>query len=184
MVSAADDGTAEGHQRVSVLMGIFGFKRHLVYTVEHAVRFGILGKCPEFHDQLRVVYDDDVRAVQDGVKCLGAFRPDMYGVDDTTNIALHIEIDERDDHECCDKRLRAIDERAGVRGTYVVRVRCRMGTPGALCVTKHNRAGRAFNELSGVGKDVIDEIADYVRTCMEWMRQGTLPTESTRVRVF
>jgi hypothetical protein len=185
-VSAADDGTSSGKERAAMLQRHFGFKRTLTLRIEHAVRHRLLQLCPEL-TELPAAHDRDVLSALAGkAKQVrkNAFRPDCYFIDPTTNLALHVEIDEYDDHEDNDDRLAAIERTTGVLGTYVIRIQCHHKTPDAVCREKRLRESGVVHVLTRHGEAVLGDVATYVRVCLERMSKGVPPDGDTKKRVF
>ena len=186
-VSAADDGTSKGKELSAMLQRHFGFKRTLTLRIEHAVRHRLLQLCSEL-TQLPAAHDQDVLSALAGkAKQVrkNAFRPDCYFINPTTNLALHLEIDEYDDHEDNDDRIAAIEKTTGVQGTYVIRIRCHHKMAGAVCREKRLRGETGVvHAVTKHGEAVLGGVVEYIRECLDRMKSGVLPNEVTRKRVF
>ena len=184
VVSAADDGTKASKETVASLMKHFRFKVELTLRIEHCVRHAFLLACPAFVS-LPCAHDKDVLSALGGKrKSFRSFRPDMYAMDPRTNFALHVEIDEEDDHEDSYERIRAIEAQTGVRGTYLIRIRCRRGTPEAVCRPKRTRDDGTIHVLTARGTRVVADAAAYAARCLEWMKSNIEPTADTRKAIF
>ena len=150
------------------------------------MRHRLLQLCPELL-RLPAAHDRDVLSALAGkAKQVrkNAFRPDCYFIDPTSNLALHVEIDEYDDHEDNDDRIAAIEKTTGVVATYVIRIRCHHKTPEAVCREKRLRDGVVFNALTARGEAVVVNVARYARQCLDKMRVGVGPLPHERKQVF
>jgi hypothetical protein len=124
------------------------------------------------------VLDESVLAKLIGkTKSMEDPRPDYYHFDESTNMALHGEFDENDDHEECEKRLRIIAHHAGCGSerTFYFRVKARLGTSEALCqkvINKHV----VYYRLTCRGMEVLAEVAGYAQYCVDQMRANRPPS--------
>ena len=168
--------TAGDHQLADQLKRHFAFKRDLVLRAEHAFYHELVKLVPEL-TWLRRVLDESVLSKLVGkIKSLEDPRPDYFHLNAATNIGLHGEFDEGENHEEDDGRLRVIASHAGcgAERVYYFRVKGHLGTPAALC-KRVIQKGMAYYQTTAEGKRVLEEVAAYVRWCIERMQEGKPP---------
>jgi hypothetical protein len=170
---------AGDYQLADQLKRHFGFKRDLVLRAENVFYHELVKLVPELA-RLRRVLDETVLSKLLGkTKSLEDPRPDYFHLNETTNIGLHGEFDETDNHEDAG-RLRVIAHHAGcgVARVYYFRVKGRLGTPEAVC-NRIIKKDVACYRLTERGRDVLAEVAGYVRLCVSQMEAGVPPPASS-----
>jgi hypothetical protein len=170
--------STEGHTELGEsLKRHFGFKRDLVLRAEHVFYHELVKLVPELASFRRVLDETVLSKLLGKAKSVEDRRPDYFHLDAETNVGLHGEFDEKDDHEKDERRLQEIAHCAGCGAdrTYYFRVKGHLGTPQALCeriIRKHI----VYYRMTDVGMRVVAEVAAYVRWCIERMRTGEPPS--------
>ena len=118
-------------------------------------------------------------------------RPDYFHLNEETNnnnnnnMALHGEFDETDDHEEDEERLRVIAHHAGcgANRVYYFRVKARLGTPRAVC-ERIMKKDLVYYQMTQHGIRVLQNVAAYVRECLDRMSAGQLPEYFVLRRIY
>ena len=167
---------AGDHQLADQLKCHFGFKKDLILRAEHVFYHELVKLVPELASLRRVLDESVLSKLVGKTKSMHDPRPDYFHFNEATNIGLHGEFDETDEHEEDEGRLRVIAHHAGcgVERVYYFRVKGRLGKPEALCKRIINK-GMAYYQTTAEGKRVLEEVAAYVRWCIERMHEGKPP---------
>ena len=91
----------------------FRFKQDLTLRAEHVFYYELVKLVPALTSLRRVLDQPVLSKLVGKAKCMEDPRPDYFHFDSKTNIALHGEFDEQDDHEESMERLRVIAHHAG-----------------------------------------------------------------------
>ncbi len=144
----------------------FGFKRDLLLRAENVFYYELVKLVPELASLRRVLDESVLSKLVGKSKSLEDPRPDYFHLNEDTNIGLHGEFDETDDHEEDAGRLRVIAHHAGCgdERVYYFRVKARLGTPEAVC-ERVVRRDVAYYRLTERGRAVLAEVAGFVRWC-------------------
>lgn len=158
----------------------FGFKGDLVLRAEHVFYHELVKLVPQLTSLRRVLDESVLSKLLGKTKSLEDPRPDYFHLNEVTNIALHGEFDEKDDHEEDERRLRVIAHHAGCSAdrVYYFRVKACLGRPQALC-QRVLRKEMAYYQMTERGREVLEEVANYVRWCLERMDAGEPPSPSS-----
>lgn len=154
----------------------FRFSKDLILRAEHIFYYELVKLVPALTSLRRVLDGTVLSKLVGKAKCMEDPRPDYFHFDMKTNIALHGEFDERNDHEESMERLRTIAHHAGCGDrVYYFRVKGRLDTPEALC-KRVTRQGMVLYQMTADGKRVVSEVASYVRACIDKMGAGIPPS--------
>lgn len=164
----------------------FCFKRDLVLRAEHVFYHELVKMVPELTTLRRALDESVLSKLLGKRKGIEDPRPDYFHLNEATNIGLHGEFDETDDHEEDERRLRVIAHHAGcgANRVYYFRVKGRLGTPAALC-KRVVWKDMAYYQMTQRGREVLAEVAGYVRWCIERMKTDEPPsTQCLAIETF
>jgi hypothetical protein len=115
-------------------------------------------------------------------------RPDYifaFKHDDGRVFGLHLEYDEKDDHEDNDDRLQAIHNTVKCDGgAYVIRIMGKHGSQGAVCKRSIIRKTSTYYALTEHGREVAQQVAVLIEERLGWFYSGLAPSESRPFKVF
>jgi hypothetical protein len=170
---------------VQRLMEYFDFKRKLVFRAEQAFFCALNKAAPELRQFESAIDTSVLKQFYDKTKSTEDRRPDAFFLCRETNVGLHFEYDENTFHEDDDARLTLIANQAGCgpEAVYVVRVNGRQNTQESLC-TRRLYNEHAYYELTERGKEVVAQVAEYMKECVDMMKMGILPTPDNKKRYF
>jgi hypothetical protein len=181
----ADALFEKNEQEVQRLMKYFDFKRKLVFRAEQAFFCALNKAAPELRQFESAIDTSVLKQFYDKTKSSEDRRPDAFFLCRQTNVGLHFEYDENTYHEDDDARLTLIANQAGCgpEAVYVVRVNGRQNTQESLC-TRRLYNEHAYYELTERGKEVVAQVAEYMKECVDMMKMGILPTPDNKKRYF
>jgi hypothetical protein len=173
-------------QEVQRLMKYFDFKRKLVFRAEQAVFCALNKAAPELRQFESAIDTSVLKQFYDKTKSTEDLRPDAFFLCRETNIGLHFEYDENTFHEDNDARLTLIANQAGCgpEAVYVVRVNGLQNTNDPLCVRSNYKEQYAYYKLTERGKEVVAQVAEYMKECVDMMKMGILPTPENKKQYF
>lgn len=182
MVSAA--WSEHDMDRVRDLQRRFGFNKVLAIRAEHAFYHALVKLVPELALLIRALDKSVLSAMAGKAKSVGDLRPDYFHVMHTPTglMGLHGEYDEDSKHEKCAERLKCIARAADCEDrVYVFRVNGHHDNRElALARRKTTKNGAVYYQLTTRGYAVVEQVARYVRECLEDMRRGLPPNEVIR----
>jgi hypothetical protein len=172
-------------EEVQRLMKYFGFKKKLVFRAEQAFFCALNKAAPELRQFERAIDTSVLKQFYGKTKSTEDRRPDAFFLCRQTVVGLHFEYDENTYHEDDDSRLTLIANQAGCgpEAVYVVRVNGRQNTQESLC-TRRLYNEHAYYELTERGKEVVAQVAEYMKECVDMMKMGILPTPENKKRYF
>jgi hypothetical protein len=175
----------KNEEEVQRLMKYFNFKRKLVFRAEQAVFCALNKAAPELRRFESAIDTSVLKQFYDKAKSTEDRRPDAFFLCRQTNVGLHFEYDENTFHEDDNDRLTLIANQAGCgpEAVYVVRVNGRQNTQESLC-TRRLYNEHAYYELTERGKEVVAQVAEYMKECVDMMKMGILPTPDNKKRYF
>jgi hypothetical protein len=176
----------KNEQEVQRLMKYFDFKRKLVFRAEQAVFCALNKATPELRQLENAIDTSVLKQFYDKTKSTEDLRPDAFFLCRETNIGLHFEYDENTFHEDNDARLTLIANQAGCgpEAVYVVRVNGHQNTNDSLCVRNNYKEQYAYYKLTERGNEVVEQVAEYMKECVDMMKLGILPTPENKKRYF
>jgi hypothetical protein len=103
----------------------------------------------------------------------------LAGISRKTNMALHGEFGENNQHEDDHDRLREIAHHAGCGSerTYYFRIMAHLDDPGKALFKKMTNENGGYYVITPRGEVVLDQMAAYVRECLDRMEAGVMPWE-------
>ena len=163
----------------------FGFKKDLVIRAEHVFYHELVKRVPELANMRRVLDETILAKLLGKRKSLSDPRPDYFHFYDATNMALHGEFDEDEDHEDSVERLRVIAHHAGcgLDRVYIFRVQANLYGRNAVC-DRIVRKDIVYYRMTKHGYTVLDKVAAHVKQCVSYMIEGILPIEINHKVVF
>jgi hypothetical protein len=173
-------------EEVQRLMNYFGFKRKLVFRAEQAFFCALNKAVPELRQFESAIDTSVLKQFYDKTKSTEDRRPDAFFLCRETNVGLHFEYDENTYHEDDDARLTLIANQAGCGpdAVYVVRVNGRQDINDPLCVRRNYKEQYAYYKLTERGNEVVAQVAEYMKECVDMMKLGILPTTENKKRYF
>jgi hypothetical protein len=181
----ADALFEKNEEEVQRLMTYFDFKRKLVFRAEQAFFCALNKAAPELRQFERAIDTSVLKQFYGKAKSTEDRRPDAFFLCRETNVGLHFEYDENIYHEDDDVRLTLIANQAGCgpQAVYVVRVNGRHDTQDYLCARRINKQ-YSYYKLTKRGEEVVAQVAEYMKECVDKMKQGILPTPENKKRYF
>jgi hypothetical protein len=176
----------KNEEELKRLMKYFGFKKNLVFRAEQAVLCALNKDVPELR-QFECAIDTSVlKQFYGKAKSTDDRRPDAFFLCRETNVGLHFEYDENTYHEDDDGRLTLIANQAGcgTEAVYVIRVNGRQDTNVPLCKRRLYNKDTLYYELTERGKEVVTQVAEYMKECVDMMKLGILPTSDNKKMYF
>jgi hypothetical protein len=173
-------------EEVQRLMKYFNFKWKLVFRAEQAIFCALNKAVPELRQFESAIDTSVLKQFYDKAKSTEDCRPDAFFLCRETNVGLHFEYDENTYHEDDEARLTLIANQAGCgpEAVYVVRVNGRHDTNDPLCVRRNYKEQYAYYKLTELGQEVVARVAEYMKECVDKMKQGILPTPENRKQYF
>jgi hypothetical protein len=172
-------------EEVQRLMKYFNFKRKLVFRAEQAFFCALNKAAPELRQFESAIDTSVLKQFYDKAKSTEDRRPDAFFLCRQTNVGLHFEYDENTFHEDDNDRLTLIANQAGCgpEAVYVVRVNGRQNTQDSLCARRINKQ-YSYYKLTKRGEEVVAQVAEYMKECVDKMNQGILPTPDNKKMYF
>jgi hypothetical protein len=176
----------KNEHEVQRLMEYFGFKRNLVFRAEQAVFCALNKAVPEIRQFESAIDTSVLKQFYGKAKSTEDRRPDAFFLCRETNVGLHFEYDENTYHEDDDARLTLIANQAGCgpEAVYVIRVNGRQDTNDPLCRRCIYKQQCAYYKLTEQGKQVVAQVAEYMKECVDMMKMGIRPTPENKKRYF
>jgi hypothetical protein len=158
---------------------VFKFKRTLFLRAEHVQYYELVKKVPELTLLKRVLDETVLAALFGKTKNMKDYRPDYFHLYGNTNMALHGEFDEKNEHEDDHDRLRTIAHHAGCgwERTYYFRIMAHIDNPDLALFKKLENDYGGYYVITPRGEVVLDQVAAYVRECLDRMKAGVMPWE-------
>jgi hypothetical protein len=181
----ADALFQKNEEEVQRLMKYFGFKRKLVFRAEQAFFCALNTAAPKLRQFESAIDTSVLKQFYDKAKSTEDRRPDAFFLCRQTNVGLHFEYDENTYHEDDDARLTLIANQAGCgpEAVYVVRVNGHQNTQESLCMRRlYNE--HAYYELTERGNEVVAQVAEYMKECVDMMKLGIRPVPENKKRYF
>jgi hypothetical protein len=158
---------------------VFKFKRTLFLRAEHVQYYELVKKVPRLTTLKRVLDETVLAALFSKTKNMEDKRPDYFHLYPKTNMALHGEFDENDQHEDDHNRLREIAHHAGCgwERTYYFRIMAHIDKPELALFKRMTNEFGGYYAMTPRGLAVLDEVAEYVTECLDRMEAGAMPWE-------
>jgi hypothetical protein len=175
----------KNEEEVQRLMKYFGFKRKLVFRAEQAFFCDINKAVPELRQFESAIDTSVLKQFYGKAKSTEDRCPDAFFLCRETNVGLHFEYDENTYHEDDDARLTLIANQAGCgpEAVYVIRVNGHQNTNDSLC-TRRIYNEHAYYELTERGNEVVAQVAEYMKECVDMMKMGIIPTPENKKIYF
>ena len=158
---------------------VFKFKRTLFLRAEHVQYYELVKKVPRLTLLKRVLDETVLAALFSKTKNMEDRRPDYFHYYAQTNMALHGEFDEKNEHEDDHDRLREIahDAGCGWERTYYFRIMAHLDNPEKALFKRTKNEFGGYYVITPRGLDVLDQVAAYVTECLDRMEAGVMPWE-------
>ena len=169
---------AAGNKAEAVrLERIFKFRQPLFLRAEQVQYYELVKKVPRLTALKRVLDETVLAALFSKTKNMEDRRPDYFHFYPNTNMALHGEFDENNQHEDDHDRLREIAHHAGCgwERTYYFRIMAHIGNPKRALFTRRTNEHGRYYVITPLGLVVLDQVAAYVTECLDRMEAGVMP---------